>query len=163
MGTGKTTNGRRIAKKLNKEFIDTDKYIEEKNKIKIEEIFKLYGERYFRFLENHAIKEISSLNNKVISTGGGTVLNPENKKLLKQNGIIILLNSSVETVCEHLRNSFKKRPLLDKKNWENDVEKLLNERKKIYFECSDFVINIDGKNHFQIVNEIIDFYNRTFD
>ena len=161
MGTGKTTNGRRIAKKLNRDFIDTDYYIESENKIKIDELFKRYGEKYFRLLENKAITEISSTTNKVISTGGGTVLVPENVTHLKKNGIIFLLDSSVETICSHLKNSYRKRPLLNKRNCENDVLKLLNERKNLYLSTADYVINVDDKKHYQIVDEIIDIYNES--
>ena len=161
MGTGKTTNGRRIAKKLDREFIDTDCYIESENKIKIDELFKRYGEKYFRLLENKAILNISNTTDKVISTGGGTILVSENVNLLKKNGIVFFLDSSVETICNHLKNSYRKRPLLNKRNWEKDVFNLLNERHNIYLNTADYVIKVDGKKHFQIVDEIIDIYNKS--
>lgn len=160
MGTGKTTNGRRVAKKLNIEFIDTDYLVESNNKIKIENIFKKYGENYFRFLENKVIKEISILENTVISTGGGIVLNPINIDLLKENGVVFLLNSTSKSICNNLKNSYRRRPILNKKGWEEEVEKLLNKRMDLYINSADYIINVEDKRHFEIVNEIINIYNK---
>lgn len=154
MGSGKTTNGRRLARKLNMDFIDTDSLIEEKNKISIEEIFKRYGEKYFRKLENETILSLSNCKSKVISTGGGIILNHRNIDILKENGIVILLESSVDNICNNLKNSYKKRPLIQKKNWKEDVRILMKERKELYENSADITVNVDGKKHNQIVNEI---------
>ncbi|NBI06659.1 shikimate kinase [Senegalia massiliensis] len=158
MGTGKTTNGRRLSRKLKKEFIDTDFLIEKKENMKVEDIFKKYGEVYFRELENQIIKEISKKENKIISTGGGTILNPQNIQLLKKNGFIFLLQSSTDNIIYNLKNSYKKRPLLEKKNWTKEVSILLNKRRKLYYRDADFVIKVDNKNHYTIVNEISRLY-----
>lgn len=160
MGTGKTTNGRRIARKLHKDFIDTDFLIESRENIKIEDIFKRYGEKYFRKLESRIIKEISTKKNKVISTGGGTILNPKNIQLLKKNGYVFFLESSMDNIIYNLKNSYKKRPLLEKKDWINEVEKLLSQRRKLYYDSADFVIRVDNKNHYHIVNEVSKIYFR---
>ncbi|MGO1368235.1 MAG: shikimate kinase [Senegalia sp. (in: firmicutes)] len=160
MGTGKTTNGRRLSRKLKKEFIDTDFLIEKREGMKIEDIFKKYGENHFRKLENQVIKEISKKENKIISTGGGTVLNPDNIELLKKNGFIFLLQSSTDNIIYNLKNSYKKRPLLEKKNWTNEVSILLDKRKKLYYGNADFIIRVDNKNHYAIVNEITKLYFR---
>lgn len=160
MGTGKTTNGRRLAKKLNKEFIDTDTLLECKNMIKIEEIFKRYGEKYFRKLETKVIKDIYTLKNKIISTGGGSVLNSDNIEMLKENGVVFLLDCTIDSICYNLKNSYKKRPLLNKRNWELEVEELYNKRREIYESSADYIINVQGKKHWQIVNEIISVYNK---
>lgn len=158
MGTGKTTNGRRLARKLHKEFIDTDFLIESIENMKIEDIFKEYGEEYFRKLEAKVVKDISTKKNKVISTGGGTILNPKNIQLLKNNGYVFLLESSIDNIVYNLKNSYKKRPLLEKKNWTNEVSKILNNRRELYYNSADFIIRVDNKNHYHIVNDISRLY-----
>ncbi|MBS4540001.1 shikimate kinase [Clostridium sp. D2Q-11] len=160
MGTGKTTNGRRVARKLHKEFIDTDFLIESKEGMSIDEIFKKHGEGYFRKLESRIVKEVSTKKNKVISTGGGTILNPKNVQLLKRNGYIFLLESSIDNIIYNLKNSYKKRPLLEKKDWTNEVVNILNRRHELYYNSADFIIRVDNKNHFHIVNEISKIYFR---
>ncbi|MBS4536194.1 shikimate kinase [Clostridium sp. D2Q-14] len=160
MGTGKTTNGRRLARKLHKEFVDTDTLIESRSNMSVEEIFSSYGEKYFRKLEKKIVREISKKNNKVISTGGGIILNPENIQLLKEKGYIFLLESSVDNIVYNLKNSYKRRPLLEKKNWKSEIIKLLNIRKKLYYNSADFIIRVDNKKHYHIVNEISKIYSR---
>ena len=158
MGTGKTTSGRRIAKKLKKGFIDTDFAIENREKMSVEDIFNKKGEKYFRRLESEVIRDISYKRNKVISTGGGTILNPRNIQMLKKNGYVFLLDSSVKHIVYNLKHSYKKRPLLERKDWINKVKKLLNKRKKLYYDNADFIIKVDNKNHSQIVSEISKVY-----
>ncbi|MTI65421.1 MAG: shikimate kinase [Firmicutes bacterium] len=160
MGVGKTTNGRRVAKKLRKGFIDTDFFIEYNCNTKINKIFQRYGEAHFRKLEKKAVKEVSKRKNVVISTGGGVVLDPSNIKELKRNGIIILLQGSIKHITRNLENSYKKRPLLEKENWKMELRNILESRKKRYFNSSDYIIKVDGKSHGQIVNEIVKAYKR---
>lgn len=155
MGSGKTTVGRILSKKLKKRFIDTDKYIQRKHNTKISYIFNKYGEDYFRKLEHEAIKEIHMKKNSIISTGGGVVLNRDNVDLLKKEGVIFLLESSPETVINNLMLSKNKRPLLSKENWEDEVRLLLNNRKKIYHDSADHIINVDNIGLKSIVNEVV--------
>lgn len=154
MGSGKTTNGRRLARKMGKQFVDTDMLIEEKNNMPIEKIFKKYGEDYFRKLEHQMVQSLSNEQNKIISTGGGIILNSDNMDILKKNGIVVYLKSTPENLCHNLKNSYKKRPLIQKKNWEEVVKELLIERKEVYESNADIVIEVTGKKHMQIVGEI---------
>ena len=86
MGTGKTTNGRRVAKKIGYEFVDTDLLIEKREQRTIPQIFEQNGEDYFRKLEHNTIRRVHQYKKAVISTGGGTILNPKNLELLKKHG-----------------------------------------------------------------------------
>ncbi len=155
MGTGKTTVGKILSKKLKWTFVDTDYYIEKKTRVSIKRIFETYGEQYFRSLEKEAIDDIFSSTNLVISTGGGVILNYENVEKLKVNGKIYLLHGNFETIIYNLENSRKKRPLLLKDNWKNKARELIKKRKDLYNLSADYIISIDNKSLDDIVEEIL--------
>ena len=111
MGTGKSSVGKLLAKKLNFQFIDTDEMIESKTNTSINDIFELHGETYFRELEKVVIDELKTSKNTVISTGGGVVLDNENVNKLASIGTIICLKSSPQVIFERT-SLFKNRPLL---------------------------------------------------
>ncbi len=155
-GVGKTTIGKALSKALNRKFIDTDNLIELKMGITIDEIFSLYGEEYFRKLESQIIDELYRDENLIISTGGGIVLNNSNIIKLKENGIIILLESSIENIVNNIKNSNRIRPLLNKEeNIYEKVKKMYNSRKNLYFFSSDFIIFVNHKSIDEIVYEIL--------
>lgn len=160
-GVGKTTIGKILSTVLNKNFIDTDILIETKSKISIEKIFSLYGETYFRVLESKVIEEISSEENLIISTGGGVILDENNITRLKKNGILILLDSSINNIVSNLKCSMINRPLLnDKKCIYNKVKLMYNNRKDLYQSAADFIILVDNKSISEIVFEIRDIYDK---
>ena len=135
MGTGKTVVGKETAKMLGWQFFDLDQEIEDYAKKPIYKIFEEHGETYFRTLERKICEEISAHDQAVISTGGGTLINPENQYLLARNGIIIRLDCSVEKIIERLSSSpddIHLRPLLSNADPAKRIEKLLNERQQIY-------------------------------
>ena len=153
MGSGKTVVAKKLSKILKRQIIDTDKIIEQKKKIKIKKIFKLYGENYFRELETKAVKFVSNKKNKIISTGGGVVIRPENVKNLKKNGVIVYLKNKFETSYKRLKNK-KDRPLFNIKNLKK-TRKLFNSRLKLYKNAADIIIETDNKNIDEVANEII--------
>ena len=112
MGTGKSSVGKLLAKKLNFQFIDTDEMIENKAKISIKEIFELHGETHFREMEKFVIKEMETSKNTVISTGGGVVLDNENIKKLASIGTIICLKSNPRVIYKRT-SLMTNRPLLN--------------------------------------------------
>ncbi|MEC7832829.1 MAG: shikimate kinase, partial [Pseudomonadota bacterium] len=97
MGSGKTSVGKILAKKVGRNFYDTDQEIIKNEKLDISQIFNKYGEDYFRELEHTILKKIISNQGAIVSTGGGIVLKKENVDIMKDNGIIIFLNIDVET------------------------------------------------------------------
>src|SRR5690606_38845004 len=118
---------------LNRRFVDTDNLIENKKAMKIEEIFKTYGEDYFRKLEFQIVKELYKEENLIISTGGGIVLDSNNITMLKENGIIIFFESSIDNLVNNIKKSTTKRPLLDNgKDIYNDMKIMYNNRKRLY-------------------------------
>ena len=134
-GSGKTTVGKLLAEKLESEFLDTDDLITEKYG-NITDIFKTKGEAVFRDYESEVIKEISAVGGKVIATGGGAVLRPQNTDLLKRNGRIYFLDRPLESIC-----ATPDRPLSSNRQ---DLEKRFNERYDIYRNCAERHIISDG-------------------
>lgn len=158
-GVGKSRIGKTLAKKLGWSYVDTDELIIRQEGITIEEIFNNYGEEYFRGLESTIIQEVSTLENHIISTGGGVVLEKINMDNLSKNGYIFLLLGKIHTIVDNLNKSTTVRPLLnDKERLYDDAEKLFNRRKHLYQSSADFVIEIDHKEDREICDEILDNY-----
>ncbi len=112
MGAGKTATGKILARRLNFEFVDTDSIIEEKAGQSIKEIFQLHGEQFFRSLEKKVVGEVARKDGVVIAAGGGAILDPENRKNLKKNGIVIFLMVSPDWVRKRVAGDAS-RPLLN--------------------------------------------------
>jgi len=155
MGSGKSSIGKLLSKKLNFEFIDIDQQIEEIEKNTIVEIFSKKGEKYFRNLEENISIKSLKLKNKIISLGGGGYINPNIRKNTVDNSTTIWLNWKSTTLINRIKNS-KKRPIAIKLNTFK-LKKLIFERSKIY-DSSDFKINCDKLDKIKIVNKIIKLY-----
>jgi len=154
MGSGKSTVGNIIAKRLNREFQDSDQYIEKRTGVDIARIFDIEGEQGFRDRESNALKELLSQNNRVIATGGGSVLREENQKLLKQQGYIVFLDTSVKQQLQRLRRD-KKRPLLQTENPRERLEALFEQRHPIYLELADLQVKTDKRVARRLAADII--------
>jgi shikimate kinase/very-short-patch-repair endonuclease len=149
MGSGKTTVGLQLAKKLNYVFLDTDSLIEKKETKKIHEIFEKFGESKFRKLENAVIKEILASKEKiVIALGGGSLIRKENLKLIKKNGFLIYLKTELKTISKRIPSD-PSRPLLK----EASLESLFAIRQPSY-EKADFIVETDRKSPAEIVETI---------
>jgi shikimate kinase len=151
MGSGKSTVGKILAEKLNMNFIDIDKLIEEKEGMKIKDIFEQKGEGYFRELERKQIEAIVNQERLVVSTGGGLGANLDNMNLMKKNGDVVWLDVSLNTVLDRLKND-QDRPLL--KQPTEKIKQLFEERKNVY-RLANIRINADKKTPSQIVEEIL--------
>ncbi|MDD4289287.1 MAG: shikimate kinase [Atribacterota bacterium] len=156
MGTGKSTVACALAKKINKNLIDTDKIIESRIGKSIAEIFDSEGEEYFRRIEKQIFQEIASINNLVIATGGGTLLDKENHRLALKNGIIILLQASPQVIFSRLQKE-NLRPLLSGKNKLAKIIDLLNKRKAKYCRF-EYCIDTSYLTVNQVVEKIIQIY-----
>ena len=155
-GIGKTTVSSYISKKYGLKHIDTDGLIQNTFNTTISEVFRNYGESYFRKLESEVVKNISNSEYIVISTGGGVVLNEENIVNLKTNGIIFLLFGKIETIINNLKSSSEARPLIGNHlDCFENVRRMYLERKELYIACSDYIINVDYKSIDEIGDEII--------
>ncbi len=153
MGSGKTSIGKFLAKRTGRLFIDTDNEIIKESGMTITEIFNKFGENYFRDLEHKVLLKAKSIENHVISTGGGIILKLENIKIMKNSGTIIFLDIDVETQLSRVRNK-KNRPLLDSNNMVENLVNIKKERDYIYKNISDYIISISEKNKSEIVGKI---------
>jgi len=156
MGSGKSSIGKILSKKLEFEFIDTDNKIEEIEKKTISEIFNNNGEKYFRNIEEVVSLKSLQLNNKVIALGGGAFMNKNIRNLILKNSLTFWLDLNLKTVNERVKWN-KKRPLLNHQNTEEIIKKLYSERKNIY-KLAKYKINCDKLDKKQIVEKIIKLY-----
>ena len=152
MGCGKTTVGRQLASKLNQDFFDTDHEIINKTGVSIDHIFDIEGEEGFRRRESEVLESLCDMNNIVIATGGGVVLLPQNRLVLKNAGVVVYLSSSVEQLLRRTAK-LKTRPLLENSSdRQKTITEIVNARDKYYREVATIVIDTTGK----ILNEVID-------
>ena len=140
MGSGKSSLGKKLAKRLDKKFIDTDKEIEKKENKTINEIFENEGEKYFREKEKEFLINIPNNLNMIIATGGGIVTDQENREKLKENRVIFL-NASVERQSKRTSRS-DKRPLLKNVDRLKKLRELYDQRLESYKEFSNFENNL---------------------
>ena len=158
MGSGKSSIGKLLSKKIGLDFIDIDALIEKKENKSITEIFKLNGEKYFRDLEEKiSIKKLKEYNN-VISLGGGSFLNAKIRKQSSLNSITVWLNWKTSTLIDRIKDS-KKRPVVTNLK-ANEIKGLIEERSKVY-NSSDYKVNCDKLSKSEIVDKIKDFYENT--
>ena len=116
MGAGKTTVARRLAQRLSWEVVDTDALFEEKYKISVCDFFNKYDEPLYRKLESEVLKSTESLENVVISTGGGTACYFDNMEWMNQHGLTVFLRISQKAVVDRLLHAKRKRPLAEGKS-----------------------------------------------
>ncbi|ABO49555.1 shikimate kinase [Desulforamulus reducens MI-1] len=155
MGSGKSSIGHRLARKLGYQFVDTDYAIEEVTGLTVEQIFAKHGIKRFRGEEVLLVSKLADKEGVVIATGGGLVLNSQNVEKLQQNGIFICLQASPETICKRVKNK-RTRPLLARGNLKEKVIKLLQERKDAY-DMADLTISTDHLEPDDIVKIIYKF------
>ena len=153
MGAGKSTVGRHLAKKMKMTFIDIDSEIEKNNKSSIEEIFKHNGEEAFRKMEAHEIERVAGMTGRVISCGGGAVLDKDSMNYLRKYCIVIWLWAGVETILKRTADN-KARPLLNVNDKRSEIETLLTFRKPYYADASDLFISSDYKKPEEIAARI---------
>ncbi len=153
MGTGKTTVGRRLAEDLNAPFFDVDATIEKEKACSIRSIFESEGEAEFRKLETMAIERLSARDHIILSTGGGALLDANNRELLKRNGYLICLMAKAGTLLERLKDDFT-RPLLAREDPGSGIERLLKKRQGVYRLC-DLQIQTDQRTIAEVAQAII--------
>jgi shikimate kinase len=156
MGTGKTSAGKELAKRLKRKFIEIDELIEKDQNDTIDNIFKTKGETYFRQMEKRITKGVSQEQNAVISAGGGIVLDEENIKNLQRNGLIICLEARAAVIFDRVKKETH-RPLLKVENPKQRIRELLEKRRPFYQKIN-FHIDTSNLSLDQVVDKIIEIY-----
>ncbi len=154
MGAGKTTIGKALARELGLNFHDSDKEIETRTGADIPLIFELEGEKGFRTREHAMIEELSRLDGVVLATGGGAVLDTENRANLAARGRVVYLHTTVEQQLKRTARD-RHRPLLHTEDPRTRLTELLVQREPLYREIADLVIKTDGRSVTAVVKEIL--------
>lgn len=154
MGAGKTTVGRALAKKLDKQFIDSDHEIEARSGVSIPVIFEIEGEAGFRQREADVIRNLTAREDIVLATGGGAILRPENRELLKSRGTVVYLRADINQILQRTAKD-KNRPLLQSGDPRQKLEQLSSEREPLYREVAHIVIDTGRPNISSLVQVIL--------
>ena len=153
MGAGKTSVGRLLSRRMGKEFYDSDHVIEDRTGVKIMVIFDIEGESGFRSRERDVIKELVRKKGIVLATGGGSILDSENRQHLKNNGTVIYLHASVGELVRRT-NHDSKRPLLRTKNVKKKLDDLYIERDPLYRSIADLIFETKNQSVAELVSAI---------
>jgi shikimate kinase len=140
MGVGKSSIGRRLAARLDREFIDCDEELIRRTGVEIEVIFEIEGEAGFRVRESKLLHELVSMRGVVLATGGGAVLSAENRAALKQNGTVVYLYAAPELLAQRTARD-RKRPLLQTGDRMARIQELIGQRESLYQEVADCVVD----------------------
>ena len=155
MGSGKTTVGRSLSKKLGIDFYDSDHEITDKTGVSIDHIFDVEGEEGFRKRESDVLKNLCSQDNIIIATGGGAVISEENRLEISKTGSVVYLLSSVHQILRRTSKS-KTRPLLENsKNKRKTISDIINARDPLYREIATITVDTNGKKLNEVINEIL--------
>ncbi|MFW9609563.1 shikimate kinase AroK [Aquaspirillum soli] len=154
MGAGKTTIGRQLARLTGKTFYDSDHEIEARTGVRIPVIFEIEGEAGFRVRESEMIAELATLPNIVLATGGGAVLDPNNRQVLANHGTVIYLRAGIDDILARTQHD-KNRPLLQTANPRAKLEALFAQRDPLYREVADVVIDTSRQNINTLVHRLL--------
>jgi len=154
MGCGKSTIAKTLSEKLAVAQAEMDEMIVQEQGMPITEIFEKYGEEHFRDIETELVRRLQEQDGVVVSCGGGAVLREENRKLMKESGLIVWLTAKPETILERVKNSTN-RPVLNGHMNVEYIAELMEKRRACYEEAADCMVATDGKSREEICMEIL--------
>ncbi|MDR3478258.1 MAG: shikimate kinase AroK [Gammaproteobacteria bacterium] len=154
MGAGKSSVGRFLAKQLGMDFYDSDEEIEKSTGVDLGWIFDVEGEEGFRKREAAVVAQLAKRSNIVLATGGGTIVEPENQKILASRGMIVYLEVSLEHQEPRVVNE-SRRPSLRVKNRQEVLKQLQEERLPIYQSLADFKVHTDNRSVRAVADDIV--------
>jgi shikimate kinase len=153
MGSGKSAVGRHLARLLRFSFYDSDADIEAKTGVDIAFIFDKEGEAGFRLREKESIERLSRLEGIVLATGGGAVIDADNRRVLAERGTVVYLETSVEQQLERTRHG-RHRPLLNDAEPQEKLKELMLRRAALYAQIADLTVSTDGRRVQLVAEEI---------
>lgn len=153
MGAGKSAVGRQLARILRLEFLDSDAEIEARTGVDISFIFEKEGEAGFRRREKEMIAELAARDGVVLATGGGAVIDPDNRAVLASHGLVVYLHASVEQQLERT-NLSSNRPLLEATDRERRLAELMRVREPIYRGLAVLTVDTDGRQVREVAQEV---------
>ena len=155
MGAGKSAVGRQLARMLHLDFLDSDEEIENRTGVDISFIFEKEGEEGFRKREAKVIDDLSARDGIVLATGGGAVVNPQNRNFLGARGFVVYLFTSVDQQVARTQRG-RERPMLANGDSRQILEDLMEFRDPLYREIADLTVETDGRRVKAVANEILD-------
>lgn len=156
MGSGKSAVGRALAASLHRPFFDSDDMIEERTGVDIPFIFEKEGEAGFRAREARVIAELTEREGIILATGGGAIINMENRRHLGARGFVVYLFTSVDQQLKRTHKG-RERPLLENSGDRRSVlETLMTEREPLYREIADLVVETDARKVKAVADEILE-------
>ena len=155
MGSGKSSVGQLLSKYLNSTFYDLDRGIEKRFNLSIKDIFQTYGESKFREVESELLIQTTKIENNIIATGGGILINSENREFLK-NDRVCFLDGSVEELYKRATKKRNQRPLL-KEISQSEFAKIYQDRKNHHNDCASLSVLTDGHTIDEIAKAIISY------
>lgn len=153
MGSGKTAVGRHLARLFRFTFLDSDADIEAKTGVDISFIFEKEGEAGFRVRERESIERLTQLESIVLATGGGAVIEADNRRVLAERGVVVYLETSLEQQLERTRHA-RHRPLLNDTDPEEKLKELMLWRAALYAEIAVITVSTDGRRVQLVAEEI---------
>jgi shikimate kinase len=153
MGSGKTAVGRQLARLFRLSFYDSDAEIETKTGVDIAFIFEKEGEAGFRQREKEAIDRLTQMEGIVLATGGGAVIEADNRRVLSERGVVVYLETSVGQQIERTRHA-RHRPLLNDTDAQLTLETLMQRRAQLYAEIADITVSTDARRVQLVAEEI---------
>ena len=160
MGAGKSTVASALSEQLDMELMEMDAELVRREGMAISEVFKKYGEDYFRDAESKLVCDLQQMEARVVSCGGGVVVRPQNVENMKKNGVIFLLTAEPETIYERVKDS-SDRPILNGNMNVEYIRSLMEKRDSLYKQAADYVIETDGKT-VQEISELITGINESY-
>lgn len=157
MGTGKTTIGKELKNRLHYKLVDLDVLIEKNEGITIKEMMAKEGEKYFRDVETNTLKSLAGKNKLIVSCGGGAVLREENRRFMKENGVVILLEATPEQIYDRIKHDTS-RPLLAGNMNVEYIAKMKGERDPLYKEAAEITVMTENLSKFDICEKICNAY-----
>ena len=153
MGAGKTSVGRLLARRIGKTFCDSDQVIEDRTGVKIPVIFDIEGESGFRARESAILNELSQKHDIVLATGGGAVLDPENRARLRQRGTVVYLRAAIKDLLHRTRHD-RNRPLLQTKDPRARLTEIYELRDPLYRDVAHIVIDTGSQSLSNLVGRL---------